>query len=166
VDLLELYPGRWGIERMFQQVTEVFRLQRLIGGTPQATVFQCAFCLLLYNVIQVGRAHVAAARGYEPERISTEKLFNDMQRELISWSVLVDPPVRVAGFEQPGAAPLITRRLRDLLGSVWSDRWLKAPVKKCSPPPARRKLPGNHSSVHRILENHRNQQKVVQQSER
>jgi hypothetical protein len=46
---------------MFQQVTEVFRLQRLIGGTPQATVFQCAFCLLLYNVIQVMRAQVAVA---------------------------------------------------------------------------------------------------------
>jgi hypothetical protein len=166
VDLLELYLGRWGIERMFQQVTEVFRLQRLIGGTPQATVFQCAFCLLLYNVIQVVRAHVAVARGYEPERISTEKLFNDVQRELISWSVLVEPPVRVGGFEQPGTAPLITRRLRELLGSVWSDRWLKAPVKKCSAPPARRKLRGNHSSVHRILEDHRNQQKVVQRPKR
>lgn len=166
VDLLELYLGRWGIERMFQQVTEVFQLQRLIGGTPQATVFQCAFCLLLYNVIQVVRAYVASARGYEPERISTEKLFNDVQRELIAWSVLVDPPVRVAGFEQPGTAPLITRRLKDLLGSVWSDRWLKAPVKKCSAPPARRKLPGNHSSVHRILEDHRNQRKGVQQPKR
>jgi Transposase DDE domain len=166
VDLLELYLGRWGIERMFQQVTEVFRLQRLIGGTPQATVFQCAFCLLLYNVIQVVRAHVAVARGYEPERISTEKLFGDVQRELISWSVLVEPPVRVGGFEQPGTAPLITRRLRELLGSVWSDRWLKAPVKKCSAPPARRKLRGNHSSVHRILEDHRNQQKVVQRPKR
>lgn len=166
VDLLELYLGRWGIERMFQQVTEVFRLRRLIGGTPQATVFQCAFCLLLYNVIQVVRAHVAAARGDEPERISAEKLFTDVQRDLIAWSVLVDPPVRVAGIERPRTAPLITRRLKDLLGSVWSDRWLKAPVKKCSAPPVRRKLPGNHGSVHRILEGHRIQQKVVQQPNR
>lgn len=166
VDLLELYLGRWGIERMFQQVTEVFQLQRLIGGTPRATVFQCAFCLLLYNVIQVVRAHVAVARGYEPERISTEKLFGDVQRELIAWSVLVDPPSRATGFEQPRTAPLITSRLRDLLGSVWSDRWLKAPARKCSPPPARRRLPGNHSSVHRILEGHRKQQKWIQQPER
>jgi Transposase DDE domain len=166
VDLLELYLGRWGIERMFQQVTEVFRLQRLIGGTPQATVFQCAFCLLLYNVIQVVRAHVAVARDYEPERISTEKLFGDVQRELIAWSVLVDPPVRVTGFERPGTAPLITGRLKGLLGSVWSDRWLKAPAKKCSAPPARRKLPGNHTSVHRILEEHPNQRRVVQQPKR
>ncbi len=163
VDLLELYLGRWGIERMFQQVTEVFQLQRLIGGTPQATVFQCAFCLVLYNVIQVVRAHVAEARGYEPERISTEQRFTDVQRALIAWSVLVDPPVRVAAFERPETAPLIIGRLKELLGSVWSDRWLKAPAKKCSPPPSRRTLPGNHSSVHRILEEHRNQRKVVQQ---
>lgn len=166
VDLLELYLGRWGIERMFQQVTEVFRLQRLIGGTPQATVFQCAFCLLLYNVIQVVRAHVAAARGCEPERISTEKLFGDVRRELIAWSVLVDPPARVSGFERPGTAPLIAGRLKDLLASVWSDRWLKAPARKCSDPPARRKLPGNHGSVHRILEEQRNQRKAVQQPRR
>ena len=165
VDLLELYLGRWGIERMFQQVTEVFQLQRLIGGTPQATVFQCAFCLLLYNVIQVVRAHVAAARGHDPERISTEKLFTDVQRELIAWSVLVDPPVWVADCEWPRTAPLIARRLEDLLGSVWSDRWLKAAVKKRSAPSARRKLPGNHSSVYRILEEHRHQQKAVQQPE-
>src|SRR5512144_2974517 len=123
---------------MFQKVTEVFRLQRLIGGTPQATVFQCAFCLLLYNVIQVVRAHVAKARGYEPERVSTEKLFSDVQRELIAWSVLADAPVRLAALERPGTAPPIIGRLKDLLGLVWSDRWLKAPAKKCSPPPSRR----------------------------
>jgi hypothetical protein len=161
VDLLELYLGRWGIERMFQQVTEVFQLQRLIGGTPQATVFQCAFCLLLYNVIQVVRAYVAVARDYEPERLSTEKLFDDVQREMIAWSVLIDPPVRATGFEGPGTASRITGRLKELLGSVWSDRWLKAPAKKYIPPAASRKLPGNHSSVHRILEEHRNQRKVV-----
>ena len=151
---------------MFQQVTEVFQLQRLIGGTPQATVFQCAFCLLLDNVIQVVRSHVAVARGYEPERVSTEKLFGDVQRELIAWSVLVHPSARVAGFERPGPAPLIAGRLKDLLASVWSDRWLKAPNKKCSAPPTRRKLPDNHSSVHRILEGHRNQRKAVQQPRR
>ena len=49
-----------GIERMFQQVAEVFHLATLIGGSPEATVFQLAFCLLLYNMIQVVRASLAA----------------------------------------------------------------------------------------------------------
>jgi hypothetical protein len=34
---------RWGIEQVFQKVTEVFHLQGLIGGTPKATIFQFAF---------------------------------------------------------------------------------------------------------------------------
>ena len=46
-DLLEVYLKRWSIENMFQQVTEVFHLQDLIGSTPSATVFQAAFCFLL-----------------------------------------------------------------------------------------------------------------------
>ena len=162
VDLLESHLGRWGIERMFRRVTEVSQLQRLIGGTPRATVFQCAFRLLLYDVIQVVRAHVAVARGYEPGRNSAEELFGDVQRELIAWSAPVDPPSRATRFEQPKAAPLITRRSRGLLGSVWSDRWLKAPARECSPPPARRRLPGDHGSVHRILEGHRKQQNGIQ----
>src|SRR5208283_4616865 len=53
VDLLLVYRHRWGIENVFQRITEVFHLRTLIGGSPQAGVFQAAFCLLLYNVISV-----------------------------------------------------------------------------------------------------------------
>lgn len=70
-DLLEVYLRRWGIERMFQQVTEVFHLAALIGSTPQATVFQASFCFLLYNMVQVIRAYIA--EGDE----------SDFQRELV-----------------------------------------------------------------------------------
>ena len=38
VDLLEVYLNRWGIERMFQQVTEVFGLSHLMGTTPAGTI--------------------------------------------------------------------------------------------------------------------------------
>ena len=55
-DLLELSLARWSIERVFQPITEGFPLQTLIGTTPQGTVFQCAFWLLLYNLVQVVRA--------------------------------------------------------------------------------------------------------------
>ena len=164
VDLLELYLQRWGIERMFQQVTEVFQLQRLIGGSPQATVFQCAFCLLLYNIIQVVRSYLAVARGHEPEAISAEKLFCDVQRELTGWSVVVEPPFRVSVFEPPWPLAKLRRRLQELLGSVWSDRWLKAPPKKARPPSTRKALPGAHSSVHRILEGHHHKQEHREQT--
>jgi hypothetical protein len=91
-DLLALYLARWGIERVFQQITEVFHLQALIGTTPQGTVFQLAFCLLLYNLLQVVRAYVATAQARPAETISTELLFADVQRQLVALTELVPPP--------------------------------------------------------------------------
>jgi len=62
-DLLARYLARGSIEGVFQQITEVFHLQALIGTTPQGPVFQLAFCLLLYNLLQVVRAYVATAHA-------------------------------------------------------------------------------------------------------
>jgi Transposase DDE domain len=83
-DLLRVYLQRWGIERVFQRITEIFHLRRLIGGTPQAGVFQGAFCLPLYNVVVTLRALVSEARDEEPETISTENLFYDVHRQLVA----------------------------------------------------------------------------------
>ena len=88
-DLLALYLARWSIERVFQQITEVFHLQTLIGTTPQGTVFQCAFCLLLYNMVQVVRAYVATAQARPVETLSTELLFDDVHRQLVAVTELV-----------------------------------------------------------------------------
>jgi hypothetical protein len=153
VDLLAIYLERWGIERMFQKVTEVFGLQGLIGGTPQATIFQFAFCLVLYNLIQVVRGHVAQAEQRAIETISTEKLFEDVTEELIAWNRVVEPETTVALFAEPPPLKDIQRRLRDLLGRVWTDRWTKSPSRKRRP--AVKKSKRTHGSVYRILEGHR-----------
>src|SRR5262249_49667532 len=71
-DLLTAYLARWGIERVFQKITEVFHLAALIGTTPQGTLFQLSFCLVLYNMIQVVRGYVAEAAERPVETISTE----------------------------------------------------------------------------------------------
>ena len=104
-DLFDLYLARWGIERVFQQITEVFHLQTLIGTTPQGTVFQLAFCLLLYNLVQVVRAYVATAQARPVTTISTELLFDDVHRQLVAFTELVSarpgravvPPPAVGG---------------------------------------------------------------------
>jgi hypothetical protein len=153
-DLLELYRMRWGIERMFQQVTEVFGLQGLIGGRPEATVFQFAFCLVLYNLIQLIRAFVAAAEKRERETISTENLFDDVRRQLIAWNVMIEPEATVAYFDRPSTVTAMKKRLQVLLHSVWTDRWIKAPPnkgKRAQPAPRAR----THGSVYRILQEHR-----------
>lgn len=161
-DLLALYRARWGIERVFHQVTEVFPLKRLIGGSPQASIFQLAFCLLLYNMIHVLRAYVAAAEQWQPDDISLEKLFDDVERELIAWSVLVKPTDTAAAFAAVPSPAQLKRKLRRLLGSVWQDRWLKAVNEKPRPHRAKQQASRSHTSVHRLLEDHRRQHKAQQ----
>lgn len=154
-DLLAVYLQRWGIERVFQQVTEVFHLQRLIGSTPQATVFQGAFCLLLYNLIQVIKGYVAAADGRDPDTISSESLFYDIRRQLTAVTELATPqeiveciPARCRGDE-------ITPHLQGLLSKVWMPRWIKAANKRPRPQTTRVKGSGAHTSVQRMIDQHR-----------
>ena len=152
-DLLWLYAERWGIEQVFQKVTEVFGLKRLIGGNPKACIFQFAFCLLLYNMIQVIRGYLAEAHDVEPEEISTEKLFDDVEQQLIAWNVMFDPEDTLAYFGSPPKLPTIQSRLRTLLGGTWSDVWLKSPPQE-QHGKTRKKHARTHSSVYRILQAH------------
>lgn len=154
-DLLAVYLQRWGIERVFQQVTEVFHLQRLIGSTPQATVFQGAFCLLLYNLIQVIKGYIATAEERNPDTISSELLFYDIRRQLTAITELA------TATEIVGCIPLklpreeMTARLRTLLQEVWTPRWRKAVNKRPRPQTTKVRGSGAHTSVHRIIEKHR-----------
>jgi len=159
-DLLEVYLSRWGIERLFQQVTEVFGLGGLIGGSPQATIFQFAFCMVLYNLIQVIRAYVAAATARPVETISTEKVFEDVTEELTAWTKLIEPQTTVLLFAEPLPLAVLRQRLRGLLQGVWSDRWQKAPARKRRGTTKQGKR--THGSVYRILEDHRRRQKIAQ----
>jgi Transposase DDE domain len=153
VDLLEVYLNRWGIERMFQQVVEVFGLSHLMGTTPEGTICQFSLCLLLYNMIQVMRGVIAVEAGRRREEISGEKLFEDVQREMIAWSVTIRPEETIAYFEGPRTAIGVKARLSELLSDVWKDRWLKAPPRERHPRP-KQKRERTHSSVYRILEAH------------
>jgi hypothetical protein len=151
VDLLALYRTRWGIERVFQQVTEVFGLRPLIGTSPEATVFQFAFCLLIYNVIQMTRAWLSAAQQREMETISNEKLFDDMKQQLIAWMVLMPASQTVTHFARWNTTEKARARLHELLDRLWRDRWIKNPPSKRrhrAPPTGRR----THSSAHRLIQ--------------
>lgn len=153
-DLLDAYLQRWGIERMFQQVTEVFNLQTLIGSTPAAMIFQSAMCFLLYNMIQVVRAFVAIDGAQTRGKVSTEKLFKDVQVQMTTWMSMgsvasipdnlpkIDEPAQVIGW------------LTQTLAGQWRNLWLKAPTQKRTTRPASRTPTGHggHSSVHRMMQ--------------
>ncbi len=152
-ELLRLYRMRWGIEQVFQQVTEVFGLQTLIGSSPEASVFQLAFCLLLYNVMQVVRAHVAAGRQLAVAEVSIEKLFEDVREQLQAWRWLIGPRQTFALFGTAADAAAIGARLHALLATRWRDRWRKATQQKRRPatPTPRARI---HQSAHRLITGH------------
>jgi hypothetical protein len=158
-DLLLLYGLRWGIERVFQKITEVFHLEHLIGTTPEGTLFQLAFCLLLYNVIQVIRGYVAVAAEREPETISLELLFDDVQRDLVALHEVLDVTEITELFAGVPTAAAVRQQLTKLLSKVWTDRWLKASSRKRQPPPKKTKR--QHTSVYRLLNEHRQKQLKV-----
>jgi Transposase DDE domain len=161
-DLLSVYLARWGIERVFQQITEVFALRRLIGSTPQATVFQAAFCLLLYNMVQVLRGYIATAQPQPclAEEVSAEQLFYDVQRELTAVSVLVPPPMVVAAYTAELSQEGLCQRLHAVLDSLWTPRWRKAVNTKPRPKVAKAKQSGAHTSMHRLLQAARQQRRT------
>jgi len=157
-DLLTIYLARWGIERVFQQITEVFDLRSLIGTTPEGTLFQLSFCLLLYNLIQVVRTHVAHAEQLPVETISTELLYEDVQRQLTALAEVVGLTRAAELLALPVGVSLSARVVRErltlLLADVWTERWRKSVNQK-----ARKHLPKTrtreHTSVQRALEEYR-----------
>jgi Transposase DDE domain len=154
-DVLEIYLKRWGIEQIFQQVTEVFGLSALIGSTPEGTIFQFALCLLLYNMIQVIRGVVATGVERPRDEISTENLFDDVQRELIAWNVVIEHDDTLRYFEGEWTCLRVKVRLSELLEGLWYDRWRKAPPKKKKPPHPDHAKKRTHGSVFRIVEAYR-----------
>jgi hypothetical protein len=152
-DLLELYRQRWGIERVFQQVTEVFHLKHLIGSSPKAIIFQGALCMTLYNLLVVVRALVAETQDRPAATISTYNLCYDLNRELIVLHHLLTPDEVLAALRERAAAiPDLLTYLRETLGGAWSKRWIKSPPKKRHAKPVKHKRgTAGHFSIHRVL---------------
>ena len=150
-DLFDRSLARWSIERVFQQITEVFHLQTLIGTTPQGTVFQFAFCLLLYHWVQVVRAYVATAQARPVPTISTELLFADVHRQLVAFTELVPAAQVEPLFPVLPTEAALRAQLTRLLATVWTPRWLKAPPKKRKAPASRTPIRGNQTSVFRLV---------------
>jgi len=149
-DLLQAYLHRWDIETLFQRVTEVFHLKELISSTPEATVFQAAYCFLLSNLITTIRAYLAVQKKREPETISTYQLQYDVERELNAWNQLLDTESTLAVLEKPLTAARLRQHLRRRLSTTWSDRWLKTSATQHTPVTEKRYIRGGHTSIHRL----------------
>ena len=159
-DLLECYLSRGKIEGVFQKITEVFSLKRLIASRPRGTVFQLSFCLLLYNLIQVVRAYVADGQALAPEDVSAELLFGDVQKQLTALTEVVAPEAVAALVPGTPTPAQVRARLKVLLGGLWKPIWRKAVNKKRRAHPNKPRGRG-HACIHRVLQQ-KKQQKVPQ----
>jgi hypothetical protein len=150
-DLLELYRRRWGIEQVFQQVTETFSLSHLIGSSPKAVLLQFSYCLLLYNLMQVIKAYVAEDGRVLATVVSMNYLFSDVRKELEAWAYHAGD---VAWPREHREAAAMCQRLRELLKGVWNaKKYTKASDKKPRGKPKKKlRLHGGHTSVQRLLE--------------
>lgn len=149
-DLLGLYRRRWGIEQVFQQVTETFGLQHLIGCAPKAILLQFSFGLLLYNLMQLIKAYVAEDGRVLASVVSMFYLFGETRTQLTAWAYHGSG----SWASPPRDVPQMRRRLRELLKGSWRPKkYTKASDKKPrGKPQPKLRLHGGHSSVQRTLE--------------
>jgi len=151
-DILDMYLRRWGIERLFQKITDVFHLRTLVSARENGTVFQAAVCLLLYNLTIVARAYVAEGAERTTEDVSLEKLFVDICRQLTSVVEVLGTPVVVAHYaDGRWTADALRVYLTRVLGQTWRNWWTKSPTRTLSPPTPTEYLVGGHSSVFKIV---------------
>ena len=105
-------------------------------------------------MIQVVRGYVAVGQGHAVESISTELLFADVAKQLVALHELVATDRLLALLPSVSCAAALRQRLHELLGSVWSELWIKS-VSKGRKPPAAKKGKRDHTSVYRLLNAHR-----------
>ena len=70
--------------------------------------------------------------GY-PADVSLEKLFEDVEKELIAWTVMVEPLATVTVLAALPSVAQVRQQLTKLLGNVWKDHWLKTVSEKARP---------------------------------
>lgn len=151
-ELLEVYLARWTIERVFQQITEVFHLQKFVGSTPQGAIFQFALCALLYNLIHVIRGYIAHHQRRPARSLSSEMIFGDVCDQLTAGSLLLEPRQLSLLLDQPLTSVLVKTRLAHLLAGSWKSLWIKCPPKKKRPPTLQRAVRGGHSSAWKLIQ--------------
>jgi hypothetical protein len=105
-------------------------------------------------MVQVVRGYVAVGQQHPVEMISTESLFVDVTKQLVALTELVEVGRVAELLPAAGSAAGVRQRLGQLLGSVWSDDWIKAPPQRRKPP-MRDKGRREHTSVYRLLNAHR-----------
>ena len=74
-DVVQLYPRRWQIERLFFDLKEVLNLNRFYAANPNAVAMQVFATGMVHAAFRVAQGRIAQTAKLPPERISPAKLF-------------------------------------------------------------------------------------------
>lgn len=129
----------------------------MIGSTAEATLFQFAISLLIYNVMRLIQAHVSQARDVSPEDLSFPKIARTAKKQIASLNVLVSAG-QCADHIQSRKLTACQVALR--LGRLWDQDWMKARKKKRTTKSPPRKQSGAHTSVYREILKYSDQKDV------
>ena len=84
---------------------------------------------------------------------SSEKLFYDVKRELVTVNVLVKVEMLLSLLGEVPTAAELRERLRERLRGTWSQRWWKAPSSGGGGhQKVKTRVLGNHTSTYRVLQ--------------
>src|SRR5208283_4036783 len=85
------------------------------------------------------------------DEVSEEKLFEDIEGQLIAWHVMIDMPTTLAYFEEVPTAVKLRATLKKLLSPTWDTRWEKTPSQLHHGTTPRKHTRAHHST-YRIIQ--------------
>jgi hypothetical protein len=96
---------------------------------------------------------LAESQQRKPDTISSEMVFYDLHRQLISLTELAERETVIEYFQAPCTSDELIEHVRTILADVWHDRWIKSPKKKKIPKPkSTTVVNGGHTSLYRIIQ--------------
>ena len=85
-EALDLYPYRWGIERMFFDLKEVLNLNRVYAANPNAVAMQVYAAAIVYNGMRVAQSEATAQLGWPPRGYLARQVLPQARGRLSSAS--------------------------------------------------------------------------------
>ena len=74
-DVVELYPHRWKVERLFYDLKVVLNLKKLYAANPNAVAMQVFAAAMVHASFRIAQADIAKKHDLPPEELSPQKLF-------------------------------------------------------------------------------------------
>lgn len=118
---LETYPFRWGIERLFFDLKEVFHLNTFYATNVNAVAMQVYAAVLVHTAFRIAQARIARKHRLAPEALSPAKLFPRLASTSFHWTT-----AEMAFDQTQDANPSVTLKKPDWAGQKWASTFLEA----------------------------------------